>query len=101
MGPILRAEFVVTSGDLASYTDAGHLASGWRPFHAIPGAAPATCTRPKRYSRRLRRVFYLSAQTSIIRERPTRAYYLKKRGEAVSILQLGVGLTDAAACWNR
>jgi transposase len=35
--------------------------------------------RPKRYSRPLRRVFYLAAQTSMLRAGPNRDYYLKKR----------------------
>jgi hypothetical protein len=35
--------------------------------------------RPRRYSRPLRQVFYLSAQTSMMRAGPNRAYYLKKR----------------------
>ena len=35
--------------------------------------------RPLRYSRPLRHVFYLSAQTSMMRDGPNRDYYLKKR----------------------
>ncbi len=34
-----------------------------------------------RYSRKLRRVFYLSAQSAMMREGPNREYYLKKRSE--------------------
>jgi hypothetical protein len=41
--------------------------------------------RPLRYSRPLRRhVFYLSAQTSMIRPGPNRDYYLKKRGRGAT-----------------
>jgi hypothetical protein len=36
--------------------------------------------KPRRYSRPLRHVLYLSAQTSMMREGPSRDYYLKKRG---------------------
>ena len=43
--------------------------------------------RPKRFSRRLRRVFYMSAQTSVIREGPNRDFYLKKRGEGCKHVQ--------------
>lgn len=83
MGPILGAEFVVAAGDLASYPDAGHLASagGLVPVPRDSGRRTGNLHRPKRYSRRLRRVFYLSAQTSIIRDGPNRTYYLKKRSE--------------------
>jgi transposase len=83
MGPILGAEFLVAAGDLASYPDAGHLASaaGLVPVAKDSGRRTGNLHRPQRYSRRLRRVFYLSAQTSIIRDGPNRTYYLKKRAE--------------------
>ncbi|MFF4120904.1 IS110 family transposase [Streptomyces sp. NPDC001714] len=83
MGPILGAEFLVAAGDLAAYPDAGHLASaaGLVPVAKDSGRRTGNLHRPKRYSRRLRRVFYLSAQTSIIRDGPNRTYYLKKRAE--------------------
>lgn len=70
MGPILSAEFVVAAGDLTSYADAGHLASaaGLVPVPRDSGRRTGNLHRPKRYSRPLRRVFYLSAQTSIISE---------------------------------
>jgi transposase len=80
MGPILGAEFVVAAGDLSAYADAGHLASaaGLVPVPRDSGRRTGNLHRPKRYSRRLRRVFYMSAQTSIIREGPNRDFYLKK-----------------------
>ncbi|MET8959757.1 IS110 family transposase [Streptomyces sp. NPDC004074] len=83
MGPILGAEFIVAAGDLAAFADAGHLASaaGLVPVPRDSGRRTGNLHRPKRYSRRLRRVFYLSAQTSIIREGPNRDYYSKKRAE--------------------
>lgn len=83
MGPILGAELVVAAGDLASYVDAGRLASaaGLVPVPRDSGRRTGNLHRPKRYSRRLRRVFYLSAQTSIIRDGPNRDFYPKKRGE--------------------
>jgi hypothetical protein len=49
---------------------------------AVPcdsGRRTGNLHRPERYSRRLRRVFYLSAQTSIIRDGPNRDYYVRKR----------------------
>lgn len=83
MGPILGAEFLVAVGDLAAYPDSGHLASaaGLVPVAKDSGRRTGNLHRPQRYSRRLRRVFYLSAQTSIIRDGPNRTYYLKKRAE--------------------
>ncbi|WP_276312148.1 IS110 family transposase [Streptomyces sp. V2] len=83
IGPILGAEFLVAAGDLAAYPDAGHLASaaGLVPVAKDSGRRTGNLHRPQRYSRRLRRVFYLSAQTSIIRNGPNRTYYLKKRAE--------------------
>lgn len=83
MGPILGAEFLVAAGDLKAYADVGHLASaaGLVPVAKDSGRRTGNLHRTKRYSRHLRRVFYLSAQTSIIRDGPNRTYYLKKRAE--------------------
>jgi transposase len=94
MGPILGAEFVVAAGDMTAYVDAGHLASaaGLVPVPRDSGRRTGNLHRPKRYSRRLRRVFYLSAQTSIIRDGPNREYYLKKRGEGCKHVQAVIAL---------
>jgi len=94
IGPILGAEFVVAAGDLAAYTDAGHLASaaGLVPVPRDSGRRTGNLHRPKRYSRRLRRVFYLSAQTSIIRDGPNRDFYLKKRGQGCKHVQAIIAL---------
>ncbi|MEU2303289.1 IS110 family transposase [Streptomyces misionensis] len=94
LGPILGAEFVAAAGDLAAYADAGHLASaaGLVPVPRDSGRRTGNLHRPKRYSRRLRRVFYMSAQTSIIREGPNRNFYLKKRGEGCNHVQAVIAL---------
>jgi transposase len=94
IGPILGAELVVAAGDLAAYTDAGHLASaaGLVPVPRDSGRRTGNLHRPKRYSRRLRRVFYLSAQSSIIREGPNRDFYLKKRGQGLKHVQAVIAL---------
>ncbi|MFE9775577.1 IS110 family transposase [Streptomyces sp. NPDC005931] len=103
MGPILGAEFVVAAGDLAAYADAGHLASaaGLVPVPRDSGRRTGNLHRPKRYSRRLRRVFYMSAQTSIIREGPNRDFYLKRRGEGCKHLQavLALARRRASVLW--
>lgn len=94
IGPILGAELVVAAGDLAAYQDAGHLASaaGLVPVPRDCGRRTGNLHRPKRYSRRLRRVFYLSAQTSIIRDGPNREFYLKKRAEGLKHVQAVIAL---------
>jgi transposase len=99
MGPILGAEFVVAAGDLASYADAGHMASaaGLVPVPRDSGRRTGNLHRPKRYSRRLRRVFYMSAQTSIIREGPNRDFYLKKRAEGCKHVQAVIALARRRA----
>ncbi|EWS95579.1 integrase [Streptomyces filamentosus NRRL 11379] len=99
MGPILGAEFVVAAGDLTAYADAGHLASA-AGLVSVPrdsGRRTGNLHRPKRYSRRLRRVFYMSAQTSIIREGPNRDFYLKKRGEGCKHVQAVIALARRRA----
>jgi transposase len=99
MGPILGAEFVVAAGDLTAYPDAGHLASaaGLVPVPRDSGRRTGNLHRPKRYSRRLRRVFYMSAQTSIIRDGPNRDFYLKKRGEGCKHVQAVIALARRRA----
>jgi transposase len=99
MGPILGAEFIVAAGDLSTYADAGHLASaaGLVPVPRDSGRRTGNLHRPKRYSRRLRRVFYLSAQTSIIREGPNRDYYVKKRAEGCKHVQAVIALARRRA----
>ncbi|MEV7152357.1 IS110 family transposase [Streptomyces sp. NPDC093084] len=94
MGPILGAEFVVATGDLAAYADAGHLASaaGLVPVPRDSGRRTGNLHRPKRYNRRLRRVFYMSAQTSMIREGPNWDFYLKKRSEGCRHVQAVIAL---------
>ncbi|MEU2589019.1 transposase, partial [Streptomyces avermitilis] len=96
MGPILGAEFVAIVGDLCGYfvaivgdlcgyKDAGRLAShaGLAPVARDSGRRTGNYHRPKRYNRRLRHIFYMSAQTSMMRPGPSRDYYLKKRSEGL------------------
>jgi transposase len=80
-GPILGATLLVTAGDLAAFPTASHLAAaaGLIPVPDDSGRRTGNLHKPRRYSRPLRHVLYLSAQTSMIREGPSRDYYLKKR----------------------
>lgn len=85
MGPILGAEFVAIVGDLSGYRDAGRLAShaGLAPVARDSGRRTGNYHRPKRYNRRLRHIFYMAAQTAMMRPGPSRDYYLKKRSEGL------------------
>lgn len=83
-GPILGATLLVTAGDLAAFPSAGHLAAaaGLVPVPNDSGRRTGNLHKPRRYSRPLRHVLYLSAQTSMMRDGPSRDYYLKKRQHA-------------------
>lgn len=101
MGPILGAEFItVTGGDLAAFAHSGRLASyaGLAPVSKDSGRVSGNLRRPKRYNRRLRRVFYLAALSSIKADGPSRAFYGKKRGERMlhkqALLALARRLVD-------
>ena len=80
-GPFLGASLLVGANDLRAFPSAGHLAAaaGLVPVPNDSGRRTGNLHRPLRYSRRLRHVFYLSAQTSMMRAGPNRDYYLKKR----------------------
>ncbi|WP_031185630.1 IS110 family transposase [Streptomyces sp. NRRL F-5635] len=94
MGPILGAEFVAIVGDLTGYADAGRLAShaGLVPVPRDSGRRTGNCQRPKRYNRRLRHIFYLSAQTAMMRPGLSREYYLRKRAEGQTHVQAVLAL---------
>jgi transposase len=83
-GPILGAEFVVaTGGNLAGFVSAGRLASyaGLVPVPQDSGRVTGNLRRPKRYNRRLRRVFYMAALSSLKTGGPSRSFYDRKRRE--------------------
>lgn len=94
MGPILGAEFVAIAGDLSSYRDAGRLAShaGLAPVPRDSGRRTGNLHRPKRYDRRLRWVFYLSAQSAMQYPGPSRDFYLRKRAEGLRHVQAVLAL---------
>jgi hypothetical protein len=83
-GPGLGAEFLVaTGGSLASFATAGRLASyaGLVPVPRDSGRVMGNLHRPRRYNRRLRRVFYMAALSSIRADGPSRQFYDRKRRE--------------------
>src|SRR5215208_5729610 len=85
-GPFLGACLLVSAGNLRAFPSPGHLAAaaGLVPVPNDSGRRVGNLHRPLRYSRPLRHVFYLSAQTSMMRAGPNRDYYLKKRAQGVT-----------------
>jgi transposase len=93
-GPFLGASLLVGAGDLRAFPTAGHLAAaaGLVPVPNDSGRRSGNLHRPARYSRPLRHVFYLSAQTSMMRPGPNRDYYLKKRDRGATHSQAVIAL---------
>lgn len=93
-GPFLGASLLVGANDLRAFPSAGHLAAaaGLVPVPNDSGRRTGNLHRPLRYSRSLRHVFYLSAQTSMMRAGPNRDYYLKKRAEGATHTQAVIAL---------
>jgi transposase len=93
-GPFLGASLLVGAGDLRAFPSAGHLAAaaGLVPVPNDSGRRIGNLHRPQRYSRPLRHVFYLSAQTSMMRTGPNRDYYLKKRAHGATHTQAVIAL---------
>lgn len=93
-GPILGAEFVAAAGDLSAYRDAGHLASaaGLVPVPRDSGRRTGNLHRPKRYNRALRRVFFMSALSSLRTDGPNRQFYQRKRSEGLKHVQAVIAL---------
>ena len=83
-GPLLGAELLAaTNGDLASFNTADRLAgiAGLAPVPRDSGRISGNLKRPRRYDRRLLRVFYLAANNSIKTCPKSRNYYDRKRSE--------------------
>jgi transposase len=81
MGFRLGAEFLATVGDPALIGSADQLAAwaGLAPVSRDSGKRTGRLHTPKRYSRRLRRVMYMSALTAVRCDPTSRAYYQRKR----------------------
>lgn len=84
IGDLLGAEFLAARGsDLAAFASGDHLA-GYASLAPAPrdsGRRTGNLHRPKRYNRRLQRVFYTSALISIQRCPASRAFYDRKRAK--------------------
>lgn len=83
MGFRLGAEFLAAVGDPALIESADQLAAwaGLAPVSKDSGKRTGRLHTPKRYSRRLRRVMYMSALTAIRCDPHSKAYYRRKRDE--------------------
>jgi transposase len=83
MGFRLGAEFLAAVGDPALIGSADQLAA-WAGLAPVPkdsGKRTGRLHTPKRYSRRLRRVMYMSALTAIRCDPHSRTYYQRKRNQ--------------------
>jgi transposase len=94
MGPVLGAEFLAAVGDTGNFRDADHLAAfaGLAPVPRESGRRIGSMRRPKHYSRTLRRVFYMSALTSLKFDGPNRVYFDRKRAEGRKARQALIAL---------
>jgi transposase len=84
VGPLLGAEFLaLTGGDMAVFGSADRLAgvAGLAPVPKDSGRVQGNLRRPRRYNRRLLRVFYLSAQVAARCCPTSKAFYDRKRRE--------------------
>lgn len=83
MGAIMTAEFTVAVGDLSTFANPDKLAAyaGLAPMPRDSGKRVGNLQRPRRYNRRLRHVFYMSALTTMRLPGPGRDYYQRKRTE--------------------
>ena len=84
MGVLLGAEFLVaTGGDMAAFGTPNRLAgfAGLAPAPRDSGRIRGNLHRPRRYHRRLQRVFYTSALISIRSCDDSRRFYDRKRAE--------------------
>jgi transposase len=83
-GCLLSAELLAaTNGDLTSFITADRLAgiAGLAPVPRDSGRISGNLKRPRRYDRRLLRVFYLAANNAVKSCPESRAYYDRKRSE--------------------
>jgi transposase len=100
-GPSIGAEFIVaTGGNLASFVTPGRLASyaGLVPVPRDSGRIAGNLHRPKRYNRRLRRVFYIAALSSLkIHDGPSRQFYNKERQQRLVHTQALLALAAASS----
>lgn len=94
-GPVLAAEFLgATGGDLTVFETADRFAgvAGLAPAPRDSGRITGNHHRPRRYDRRLLRVFYLSGLSALKSCPASRTYYDRKRTEGKTHIQAMLSL---------
>jgi transposase len=95
IGPVLAAEFIAhTGGDMSVFGTADRLAgvAGLAPVPKDSGRISGNMRRPRRYCRRLMRVFYMSAQVAARCCPVSKAFYERKRAEKKTHKQAVIAL---------
>ncbi len=95
IGDMLGAEFIAaTGGDMSAFGSPDRLAgvAGLAPVPRDSGKVSGNLQRPRRYSRRLLRMFYLSAQVAAIHCPESQRFYQRKRTEGKSHKQAVLAL---------
>ncbi|WP_326790385.1 IS110 family transposase [Streptomyces sp. NBC_00151] len=95
LGVILGAEFLAaTGGDMSLFGTPDRLAGfgGVAPVPRDSGKISGNLHRPRRYNRRLQRVFYISALFSIRHCEDSRRFYERKRAEGKRHIQAVLAL---------
>ncbi len=95
IGMTLGAEFIAaTGGDMSVFGSSDRLAgvAGLAPVPRDSGKVSGNLRRPRRYSRRLLRMFYLSAQVATVCCPESKRYYQRKRAEGKSHKQAVLAL---------
>ncbi|MBT2565087.1 IS110 family transposase [Arthrobacter sp. ISL-85] len=94
-GPVLAAEFLgATGGDLSVFENPGRFAgvAGLAPVPKDSGRISGNHHRPRRYDRRLLRVFFLSSLSALKSCMASRTYYDRKRLEGKTHIQAMLSL---------
>ncbi|MGW1361445.1 transposase, partial [Streptomyces chartreusis] len=95
LGPVLGAEFIAhTGGDMSVFGSADRLAgvAGLAPVPKDSGRISGNMRRPRRYCRRLLRVFYMSALVASRHCPASKAFYERKRAEKKTHKQAVIAL---------
>lgn len=95
IGPVLGAEFIAhTGGDMSIYGTSDRLAgvAGLAPVPKDSGRISGNMRRPRRYCRRLLRVFYMSSMVAARCCPTSKAFYERKKAEGKNHKQAIIAL---------
>ncbi|MGW2142559.1 IS110 family transposase [Streptomyces sp. NPDC001773] len=95
IGPVLGAEFIAhTGGDMSVFGSSDRLAgvAGLAPVPKDSGRISGNMRRPRRYCRRLLRVFYMSAMVAARCCPVSKSFYERKRAEGKTHKQAVIAL---------